>query len=131
MQLVEDNELNREIAAELIRTVGAEVEKAADGREAADLVANAPEGYFDLVFMDMQMPRMNGTQAARAIRKREREQGRSRVPIVAMTANAFTEDRQQAVEAGMDGFMTKPIDIGELGRVLEERLPAREHQERP
>lgn len=129
--LVEDNELNREIAAELIRTVGAEVEKAADGREAADLVANAPEGYFDLVFMDMQMPRMNGTQAARAIREREREQGRSRVPIVAMTANAFTEDRQQAVEAGMDGFMTKPIDIGELGRVLEERLSAREHQERP
>ncbi|WP_270299150.1 response regulator, partial [Eggerthella sinensis] len=143
--LVEDNLLNREIASELIRTIGAEVEQAHDGRRPSSLRAHphhrrrgragarrqkaveaagaAPEGYFDLVFMDMQMPLMNGIEATRAIRAGERAAGRGRVPIVAMTANAFTEDREQALEAGMDGFMTKPIDLGKLRRVLEEYLP--------
>ena len=121
--LVEDNLLNREIASELIRTIGAEVEQAHDGQKAVEAAAAAPEGYFDLVFMDMQMPLMDGIEAPRAIRDRERAAGRNRVPIVAMTANAFTEDREQALEAGMDGFMTKPIDLGKLRRVLEEYLP--------
>lgn len=121
--LVEDNLLNREIASELIRTIGAEVEQAHDGQKAVEAAGAAPEGYFDLVFMDMQMPLMNGIEATRAIRAGERAAGRGRVPIVAMTANAFTEDREQALEAGMDGFMTKPIDLGKLRRVLEEYLP--------
>ena len=85
-------------------------------------MANAPEGYYDLVFMDVQMPVMGGIEATRAIREQEREVGRKPVPIVAMTANAFNEDRERALAAGMNGFMTKPIDTAKLRRILEEYL---------
>ena len=85
-------------------------------------MANTPEGYYDLVFMDMQMPVMGGVEATRAIREQERTGGRKAVPIVAMTANAFNEDRERALAAGMDGFMTKPIDLAKLKRILEEYL---------
>lgn len=85
-------------------------------------MANTPEGYYDLVFMDMQMPVMGGVEATRAIREQERTGGRKPVPIVAMTANAFNEDRERALAAGMDGFMTKPIDLAKLKRILEEYL---------
>ena len=121
--LVEDNLLNLEIATELIRGIGPEVDRAADGRKAVEAATRAPEGYYNLVFMDMQMPVMDGVEATRAIREQERSSGRAPVPIIAMTANAFTEDRERALEAGMDGFMTKPIDMKKLRRVLEEHLP--------
>ncbi|OUO86207.1 hypothetical protein B5F44_11420 [Gordonibacter urolithinfaciens] len=120
--LVEDNQLNLEIASELIRRIGAEVHQASDGQKAVDAMANAPEGYYDLVFMDVQMPVMGGIEATRAIREQEREVGRKPVPIVAMTANAFNEDRERALAAGMNGFMTKPIDTAKLRRILEEYL---------
>ena len=120
--LVEDNELNSEIATELIEQLGATVECACDGEEAVKLVRDAEEGYYQLIFMDWQMPRMDGIEATRAIIAHERESGRTHVPIVAMTANAFNEDRQRALAAGMDGFMSKPIDLKELERNLHEYL---------
>ena len=121
--LVEDNELNREIATELIGQIGAQVDCACDGVEAVAMVDAAPEGHYQLVFMDWQMPRMDGITATETIIAHEREAGRAHVPIVAMTANAFNEDRERALEAGMDGFMAKPIDLGELERNLRAYLP--------
>ena len=120
--LVEDNEINRLIATELIGQLGPQVVTACDGQEALDLIASSPEGRFDLVFMDMQMPRMGGEASTRAIRTLEADQGRKRIPIVAMTANAFTEDRNRALRAGMDGFTTKPIDLNKLKQVLRHYL---------
>ncbi|MBB3171192.1 response regulator [Parvibacter caecicola] len=120
--LVEDNELNSDIACELIRQTGAQVETAVNGAEAVDMVAQAPDGYYDLVFMDMRMPVMGGLEAARAICDQACQEGRKRPSIVAMTANAFASDRNQALAAGMDGFMTKPIDVRELERTLNRYL---------
>ena len=120
--LVEDNELNREIATELIEQLGASVECACDGQEAVDMAARAEEGRYQLIFMDWQMPRMDGIEATEAIIAQEREAGRAHVPIVAMTANAFNEDRSRALAAGMDGFMAKPINLAELERNLREYL---------
>ena len=120
--LVEDNELNSEIASELIEQLGAQVECACDGEEAVTLACEAEEGYYRLIFMDWQMPRMDGIEATKAIIAYERETGRVHVPIVAMTANAFNEDRRRALEAGMDGFMAKPIDLKELEHNLREYL---------
>mgnify|MGYP002736463809 FL=1 len=122
MLVVEDNLLNLEIATELIQGLGADVDQAINGQKAVNAMANTPEGYYDLVFMDMQMPVMGGVEATRAIREQERTGGRKPVPIVAMTANAFNEDRERALAAGMDGFMTKPIDLAKLKRILEEYL---------
>ena len=116
--LVEDNELNREIATELIEQLGAEVECACDGEEAVSMTRDAEEGYYQLIFMDWQMPRLDGIEATRAIIAYEQQMGRAHVPIVAMTANAFNEDRRRALEAGMDGFMAKPINLAELERNL-------------
>ena len=116
--LVEDNELNREIATELIEQLGAEVECACDGEEAVSMTRDAEEGRYQLIFMDWQMPRLDGIEATRAIIAHEQQTGRAHVPIVAMTANAFNEDRRRALEAGMDGFMAKPINLAELERNL-------------
>lgn len=100
MLLVEDNQLNAEIAAELLKMSGLTVDCAWDGIEAVDCLANCPDGYYDMVFMDIQMPRMNGYDATRAIRSSARDYCR-RVPIVAMTANAFAEDVQVAKTVGI------------------------------
>ena len=116
--LVEDNELNREIARELIGQTGAVVEEACDGAKAVSMVSKAPDGYYDLVFMDMKMPRMDGIEATRTICEIAVQDKRRMPPIVAMTANAFSEDRIRALDAGMEGFMTKPIDVKELNRTL-------------
>lgn len=118
--LVEDNEINRLIAIELITQLGSTVEVATDGIEALDAITSHEPGYYDLVFMDMQMPRMGGEEATRQIRQFEDEQELDNpgVPIIAMTANAFEEDKKRALAAGMNGFMTKPIDIKELRRTL-------------
>ncbi|NHM15335.1 response regulator [Eggerthellaceae bacterium zg-887] len=120
--LVEDNELNREIAHELISRRGAQVEEAHDGDEAIDMVLKAPEGYYDLVFMDMKMPHMDGVEATREICRRAAEEGLHVPPIVAMTANAFSDDRKSALDAGMSDFLSKPVDVRELDRVLERCL---------
>lgn len=112
--LVEDNEINCEIATELISDFGPEVDVARDGVEAMERMKNVDAGHYRLIFMDLQMPRMNGIEATREIIAYEKEQGIPHTPIVAMTANAFVEDRRATVEAGMDGFMAKPINLAEL-----------------
>ena len=121
--VVEDNLLNLEIATELIQGLGADVDQAINGQKAVNAMANTPEGYYDLVFMDMQMPVMGGVEATRAIREQERTGGRKAVPIVAMTANAFNEDRERALAAGMDGFIPKPFDARQLYETLRSFLP--------
>ena len=97
------------------------IESAENGKEAADLVSSRPEGYYDLIFMDIQMPVMDGYEATRTIRELEKQRNRS-VPIVAMTANAFMEDIQKSKEAGMNAHLAKPLDIRQLMETLKEWL---------
>ncbi len=119
--LVEDNLLNSEIAKEILEMGGLEVECAYDGAEAVDLVSTCPDGYYDIVFMDIQMPKMNGNDATRAIRAMKREWCRT-VPIIAMTANAFAEDVQAAKTIGMNEHIAKPLDLSRLATVLNKWL---------
>lgn len=119
--LVEDNELNREIAVELLRMMGIEADCAEDGAEAVELFAESPKRTYDMILMDIQMPRMNGYEAARRIRGME-TQGGDKIPIVAMTADAFKEDRQSAFIAGMDEHIAKPISVDRLLQVLKRFL---------
>lgn len=119
--LVEDNELNREIAMEILQMVGLEVETAENGSIGVDMVAASKPGYYNLVLMDIQMPVMNGYEATCAIRTLDRKDARY-LPIVAMTANAFAEDIQAAKSSGMNEHMAKPIDLGRLMEVLERWL---------
>ncbi len=117
--VVEDNDINMEIATQLLQSRGASVDGAVDGIEALTKVSESlPDDAYDLIFMDMQMPNMNGIEATRAIRKFLRDHGRDQIPIVAMTANAFESDREAALEAGMDDFLTKPINIRQLEETL-------------
>ena len=108
--LVEDNELNREIAEELIGATGASVESAEDGGQAVKKFKESAEGYYDLILMDVQMPHMDGYEATRCIRALGRSDAQ-KVPIFAMTANAFAEDVQKSREAGMNAHISKPLDI--------------------
>lgn len=119
--IVEDNELNREIAVEIIGETGAQIETAQNGKEAVDLVEEKEGGYYDLVFMDIQMPIMNGYEATSAIRSLPNGNGQ-KLPIVAMTANAFAEDVIMARNVGMNGHMAKPIDIVKLDEILKKWL---------
>ena len=118
--LVDDNELNREIGVEILRMTGAEVETAENGKIAVEKVEASPKGSYDLIFMDIQMPVMNGYEATAAIRSLHGEKGK--VPIVAMTANAFAEDVQLAKNTGMNGHIAKPLDMNKLNDVLESLL---------
>ena len=118
--LVEDNELNREIAGEILQMTGAEVETAENGKIAVEKVEASPKGSYDLIFMDIQMPVMNGYEATAAIRSLPGEKGK--LPIVAMTANAFAEDVQLAKNTGMNGHIAKPLDMNKLNDVLENWL---------
>ena len=108
--LVEDNELNREIAEDLIGVTGASVESAEDGVQAVEMFKESAEGYYDLILMDVQMPHMDGYEATRCIRALGRSDAQ-KVPIFAMTANAFAEDVQKSREAGMNAHISKPLDI--------------------
>ncbi len=119
--LVEDNLLNSEIAKEILEMGGLEVECAYDGAEAVDMVSTCTDGYYDIVFMDIQMPKMNGNDATRAIRAMKREWCRT-VPIIAMTANAFAEDVQAAKTIGMNEHIAKPLDLSRLATVLNKWL---------
>ncbi len=107
--LVEDNELNMEIADFLLIQNGAQVTKAMNGKEAVDTFAESAEGTFDAILMDVMMPVMDGLEASRTIRSMERSDAKT-IPIIAMTANAFAEDRQSVMEAGMNEHLTKPLD---------------------
>lgn len=117
--LTEDNELNREIAIEILSDAGFTVEEAENGAVAVEKLRTAAPGYYDLVLMDIQMPVMDGYTAARTIRAME-DSPVSSIPIIAMTANAFEEDRRLALEAGMNGHVVKPLDVPTLLRVLTE-----------
>ena len=110
--LAEDNMLNAEIAMTLLADANAYVELAPDGEKALSMLKRATDGYYDLIIMDIQMPHMNGYEATKNIRGLP--DGRCRIPIIAMTANAFEEDRKRAIESGMNGYVTKPIKIEEL-----------------
>ena len=119
--LVEDNELNREIAQEILREYGFRVDTAENGAVAVEKVRTAAPGSYDLVLMDVQMPVMDGYTATRQIRALENP-ALAGIPILAMTANAFDEDRRNAMESGMNGFLSKPIVIGDLVQELHKIL---------
>ncbi len=111
--LAEDNELNREIAGELIGDAGAVIDCAEDGRQAVDMFAASPPGTYDAILMDVQMPVMNGLEATAKLRSLPRPDAGT-IPIIAMTANAFVEDVKKSLEAGMDAHLSKPLDIDKV-----------------
>lgn len=119
--LVEDNELNREIAMELIGATGACVESAEDGVQAVKAFEDSPVGYYDLILMDIQMPNMDGYEATRHIRTLGRPDA-CKVPIFAMTANAFAEDVEKSKEAGMNAHISKPLDVHAVYEKMKEYL---------
>lgn len=121
--LVEDNELNREITKELLLETGLQIDMAEDGLEALKKIETSPEYYYDMVFMDIQMPKMNGYKAAMAIRALQRQDIKT-LPIIAITANAFAEDVLMAKQSGMNGHMAKPLDMAVMYKNLVKWLGA-------
>ena len=119
--LVEDNDLNIEIANELLCSSGFNVICATNGQEALNTVINSKTGDIDLILMDIQMPIMNGYETTKNIRKLD-DAYKANIPIIAMTANAFSEDRDEAFEVGMNGFILKPIDINEVLTTIDKFL---------
>lgn len=122
--LAEDNNLNAEIAMELLSLEGLVIERAADGVKCVEMMEKAPAGYYSLILMDVQMPVMDGYKATRTIRRME-DPEKAKIPIVAMTANAFAEDREKALEVGMDEHIAKPIDMNRLLLIFQKLLGAR------
>ena len=120
--LAEDNDLNAEIAVTQLESRGLCVTRSRDGKEAVELFRDSPCGYFDLVLMDIMMPVMDGYEAARAIRALENRADAATVPIIAMTANAFTEDVRAALDAGMNAHIAKPVDMDALLRLISEHV---------
>ena len=118
---MEDNALNREIASEILLQYGFEIDEAEDGSVAVRLLQNAPPGRYDAVLMDIQMPIMDGYTATRSIRALKGSPY-AHIPIIAMAANAFEEDRKLAFESGMDGHIAKPVDVELLIQILAELL---------
>ena len=119
--LVEDNELNREIAATILKEVGFIIDTAVDGQEAVNIIKESPASIYDLILMDVQMPVMNGYEATRAIRSLD-DPVKANLPIIAMTANVFKKDLNDAKEAGMNGHIAKPLDIEKMFATLAEFL---------
>ena len=117
--LVEDNDLNREIATAILEGTGMIVDSVTDGTEAVNAMHKAAEDTYDLIFMDIQMPRMDGYTATREIRTMHNNK-KANIPIVAMTANAFDEDKRKSFEAGMNGHISKPISMEDIARVLDQ-----------
>lgn len=119
--LAEDNDLNAEIAATILEETGFMVERAADGIICVDMLEKAEAGYYDLILMDIQMPNMDGYKATQTIRKFS-DKEKADIAIIAMTANAFEEDKRNAYKAGMNGHIAKPINVNELMAALAEIL---------
>ena len=121
MLLVEDNDLNREIAQSLLEMHGIQTDTAVNGAKAVEIYTEAPQEYYSAVLMDIRMPVMDGLEATRRIRGLEKKTG-GKIPILAMTANAFAEDVQAALEAGMDDHIAKPVDMQVLCQSLQRLL---------
>ena len=119
--LAEDNDLNAEITAELMGEEGLLVDRAENGARCLEMLEKAPAGMYDAILMDVQMPVLDGYEATRKIRRLE-DPWRANIPIIAITANAFAEDRQRALEVGMDDHVAKPIDMAKLIPVLQKQL---------
>lgn len=119
--LVEDNTLNCEIAGEILGMAGLKVEYASNGKEAVDRILSLEPHYYDIIFMDIQMPIMNGYEATRIIRNSGRED-LNNIPILAMTANALAQDVQAALKSGMNQHISKPLDLNQLYNALEKWL---------
>ena len=125
--VAEDNELNAEILFEMMELEGAQCELAVNGQEAVEMFLRSEPGHYDMILMDVQMPVMNGYEATRKIRASDHPRAGG-IPIVAMTANAFAEDVRNALDAGMNGHLTKPIDMDAV-RTLLGRLRAEQSQQ--
>ena len=115
--LAEDNEMNQLIAVAILEQVGFTIDIAANGAEAVEKMELAPAGFYDVILMDIQMPQMDGYEASRRIRAME-DSAKASIPIIAVTANAFEEDRKIAIEAGMNGHLAKPYDINAIMQTL-------------
>ena len=117
--IVEDNDLNAEISEALLQEAGFLTERAVDGVECVEMITQAASDYYDLILMDIQMPRMDGYEATRHVRRMP-DPIKAHIPIVAMTANAFYEDRNNATKAGMNGHLSKPVESQKMLRLLAE-----------
>ena len=115
--LAEDNDLNAEIAEAILERAGLKTERVEDGIQCVNKIEKMPAGTYDMILMDIQMPKMNGYKATQAIRRLP-DKDKAYIPIVAMTANAFEEDKRDAFAAGMNGHIAKPIDMEKLGAVI-------------
>ena len=120
--LAEDNDLNAEISIVQLEELGIRITRAADGDEAVRLFAENPQGTFDLILMDVMMPKMNGYEATKAIRSLQNRPDADTIPIIAMTANAFAEDVQASLDAGMNGHLSKPINIDKVVKTIAANL---------
>ena len=121
LMLVEDNELNAEIAEMLLSDQGARITTVHDGKQAVELFNTMPAGTFDAILMDIMMPEMDGLTATRKIRQLERQDA-GRIPIIAMTANAFKEDEERCLAAGMNAHLAKPLDIEKVKRTIQREI---------
>ena len=119
--LAEDNELNYEIASELLQELGMEVDWAQDGQVCVEKFLQSQPDWYDIVLMDLRMPQMTGFEAARAIRHMSREDA-GRIPIIAVSADAFYDDIQRCLDSGMNAHTPKPMDIGEVSRLMSKYL---------
>ena len=119
--LAEDNQMNQILAENILKNVGLDVDIAGDGTEAVEKMISAPAGYYDIILMDIQMPKMDGYEATSKIRALD-DKTKSSIPIVAVTANAFEEDRQIAMDAGMNGHLAKPYDVPAIMKTLKELI---------
>lgn len=122
--LAEDNDLNAEITMEILKDIDFIVERAEDGQRCVEMIDAAPAGYYDLILMDIQMPRMNGYEATRIIRQMK-DKEKANITILAMTANAFEEDKREAIESGMNAHLSKPIEVEKLIKTLKRSLNSR------
>ena len=122
--LAEDNDLNAEITMEVLKDIDFIVERAEDGQRCVEMIDAAPAGYYDLILMDIQMPRMNGYEATRIIRQMK-DKEKANITILAMTANAFEEDKREAIESGMNAHLSKPIEVEKLIKTLKRSLNSR------
>lgn len=120
--MAEDNDLNAEIAQVQLEECGMLVTRASDGQEAVEIFANHPADTFDIILIDIMMPKMNGYESTKAIRRLNNRPGGRTIPIIAMTANAFAEDVQASLDAGMNGHLSKPIVMDEVVKTIARNL---------